>query len=76
MLFRSGNVYEWTGTKASLYPGNTKLAVKEYKEPRYMIRGGAALNKSSGDFAVNSVFRADVAGSTRDKELGFRLATQ
>ncbi|HEV7700891.1 MAG TPA: bifunctional serine/threonine-protein kinase/formylglycine-generating enzyme family protein [Pyrinomonadaceae bacterium] len=70
-----GNVYEWTGSKAALYPGS-KGTMKEYKEPRYMIRGGAAFTKSSGDFGVNSAFRADVAGSTRDKELGFRLVTQ
>ncbi|MBX3293985.1 MAG: SUMF1/EgtB/PvdO family nonheme iron enzyme [Acidobacteria bacterium] len=70
-----GNVYEWTGSKAALYPGN-KGTIRETKEPRFMIRGGAALNKSSGEFAVTSTFRADVEASKRDKELGFRLVTQ
>ncbi|MFN2501135.1 MAG: SUMF1/EgtB/PvdO family nonheme iron enzyme [Pyrinomonadaceae bacterium] len=70
-----GNVYEWTGSKASLYPGSRGM-VKETAEPRYMIRGGAALNKSTGEFAITATFRADVDASRRDKELGFRLVTE
>lgn len=70
-----GNVYEWTGSKASLYPGS-KGTMRPTKEPKFMIRGGAAFTKSSGPFAVTSTFRADVDASRRDKELGFRLATQ
>ena len=54
-----GNVYEWTGSKASLYPGS-KGSIKETKEPYFMIRGGAALNKSVGEFGITSMFRADV----------------
>jgi serine/threonine protein kinase/formylglycine-generating enzyme required for sulfatase activity len=70
-----GNVYEWTSSKAALYPGS-KGIMKETKEPRYMIRGGSAYNKSSGEFGVTAAFRADVEASKRDKELGFRLVTQ
>jgi len=70
-----GNVYEWTGSKASLYPGS-KGTMRETSEPRYMIRGGGALTKSTGDFAITSTFRADVEASKRDKELGFRLVVQ
>jgi formylglycine-generating enzyme required for sulfatase activity len=68
-----GNVYEWTGTKANLYPGSGGT-VKETKEPHYMIRGGGALTKSNGDYGITSTFRADTDASKRDKELGFRLA--
>ncbi|MFM9905542.1 MAG: SUMF1/EgtB/PvdO family nonheme iron enzyme [Pyrinomonadaceae bacterium] len=70
-----GNVYEWTGSKASLYPGS-KGSVKETKEPHFMIRGGSAFNKSSGEFGITSMFRADVDATKRDKELGFRLVAQ
>ncbi|MBX3282597.1 MAG: SUMF1/EgtB/PvdO family nonheme iron enzyme [Acidobacteria bacterium] len=70
-----GNVYEWTSSKAYLYPGSGG-AVKESKEPRYMIRGGSAFSKSSGDAAITSTSRPDVPASTRDKELGFRLVTK
>ena len=72
-----GNVYEWTGSKLAFYPGNkNNLGIKPSPEPHYMIRGGGALSKASGDFAVTAAFRADVAASKRDKELGFRLVTQ
>ncbi|MBK9214083.1 MAG: SUMF1/EgtB/PvdO family nonheme iron enzyme [Chloracidobacterium sp.] len=70
-----GNVYEWTGSKASLYAGS-KGSMRESKEPRNMIRGGAAYNKSTGEFAITATFRADVDATRRDKELGFRLVTQ
>ncbi|MBK8304104.1 MAG: SUMF1/EgtB/PvdO family nonheme iron enzyme [Chloracidobacterium sp.] len=70
-----GNVYEWTGSNASLYPGS-KGEMKPTKELIYMIRGGAALNKSAGEFGITSMFRVDVDGAKRDKELGFRLVTQ
>jgi serine/threonine protein kinase len=67
-----GNVYEWTSSPVSLYPGS-EGQLRESREPRNMIRGGAALNKSVGEFGITSTFRADVSASTRDKELGFRL---
>lgn len=70
-----GNVYEWTGTKAKLYPGSSGT-VATTKEVNQMIRGGAAFSKTSGSFAITAAFRAPVEISRRDKELGFRLATQ
>ncbi len=70
-----GNVYEWTSSKASLYPGS-KGSIKETKEPHYMIRGGGAITKSNGEFGITATFRADVDGAKRDKELGFRLVAQ
>jgi serine/threonine-protein kinase len=70
-----GNVYEWTNSKAAVYPGS-KGTVKQTAQPYFMIRGGSAFNKSAGEFGITSMFRADVDGSKRDKELGFRLVTQ
>ncbi|MBP7415141.1 MAG: bifunctional serine/threonine-protein kinase/formylglycine-generating enzyme family protein [Pyrinomonadaceae bacterium] len=70
-----GNVFEWTGSKAALYPGS-KGEMKPTKELIYMIRGGAAFTKSAGEFGITSMFRADVDATKRDKELGFRLVTQ
>jgi formylglycine-generating enzyme required for sulfatase activity len=69
-----GNVYEWTGSKASLYPGS-RGEIVDTNEPSFMIRGGAAFTKSSGEYAITATFRQDVDGSRRDKELGFRLVT-
>ena len=68
-----GNVYEWTGSKAALYPGS-KGTVLESNEPRYMIRGGGAFSKSAD--GVTSSFRSDVEASKRDAQLGFRLVAQ
>lgn len=70
-----GNVYEWTGSKASLYPG-TKGEMLPTKELRNMIRGGGSFSKSTGDVAVTATFRRDIPVTTRDRELGFRLVTQ
>lgn len=71
-----GNVFEWTGSKASLYPGSKGEMVPPKDGAHYMIRGGAAIYKSEGPAAVNSVLRVDVSASRREKDLGFRLVTQ
>lgn len=70
-----GNVYEWTGSKAAVYPGSSGT-IRPTKEPHFMIRGGSAFNKSAGEFGITSMFRADVDATKRDKELGFRLVAQ
>jgi serine/threonine-protein kinase len=70
-----GNVFEWTGSKAALYPGSSGT-VEPAKELRHMIRGGASIYKSTGNVAITATFRQDIPASTRDKDLGFRLVTQ
>jgi len=70
-----GNVFEWTGSKAVLYPGS-KGIVRPTNEPRHMIRGGGAFSKSSGEYGITSTFRSDVEASKRDLGLGFRLVAQ
>ncbi len=67
-----GNVAEWTGTAAWLYPGSSG-EMKQTGEPRYMVRGGSAEYKSTGTAAVTSTFRLDSAQGTRHPALGFRL---
>jgi serine/threonine protein kinase len=67
-----GNVYEWTSSPPSLYPGNNG-AVKELDEPYLMIRGGSFFSKPTGKQAITSTFRYQVPTKTRDRELGFRL---
>ncbi len=68
-----GNVWEWTGSKAYLYPGS-KGEMKETEEPHYMVRGGSADQKTTGKTAITSTFRVDIPASRRDATLGFRLA--
>src|SRR5436189_3566827 len=67
-----GNVFEWTGTAASLYPGSPG-EIKPTSEPHFMLRGGSAFQKSTGQNAITSTFRIAVPGSRRSAELGFRL---
>lgn len=67
-----GNVFEWTATEVSVYPGST-LGVKPVEEPHYMIRGGGAFYKSTGDDRITATFRQEVAKSTKSPGLGFRL---
>ena len=71
-----GNVHEWTSSKPSIYPGNKQFDIAPSKETRYMVRGGAAHDKSTGEFGITATFRQDVEASKRDIALGFRLVTE
>jgi len=69
-----GNVYEWTGTRMALYPGNKELEVREqFKGITNVIRGGSAIDKSGGKSAITSTSRGSVTLDKRDQRLGFRL---
>ncbi len=67
-----GNVFEWTGSEAKLYPGS-KGSLNNLKESYVMVRGGSAFQKSTGDMAITSTFRQPVEAKKRSAELGFRL---
>jgi serine/threonine-protein kinase len=68
-----GNVYEWTGSKASLYPGNSGEVKDQFKGNVNVFRGGGAFNKSTGSKAITSTYRGFIDISKRDQALGFRL---
>jgi formylglycine-generating enzyme required for sulfatase activity len=70
-----GNVFEWTSSEPSLYPGSTG-EVRPLSEPHLMLRGGAAIYKSTGNNAITSTFRVAVPANTRRAEIGFRLVKQ
>ncbi|MEP7074652.1 MAG: SUMF1/EgtB/PvdO family nonheme iron enzyme [Acidobacteriota bacterium] len=69
-----GNVWEWTSSEPSLYPGS-KGTMKAPDRPRIMTRGGCFFDKTTGDHAITSSFRVDVPVDQRDKAIGFRLVT-
>ena len=69
-----GNVFEWTSSEPSLYPGSTG-EVRQLTEPHLMLRGGGAIYKSTGANAMTSTFRVAVPASTRRAEIGFRLVS-
>jgi formylglycine-generating enzyme required for sulfatase activity len=69
-----GNAWEWTSSKASVYPGNTAVV------PRTMvdwvtIRGGCYVSDPTQADAppVTSCLREFVPASTKTTLLGFRL---
>lgn len=64
-----GNAWEWTSTKAAVYPGNTKLASPQGQ----VIRGGAYNEASTGPDAITATRRSFVAPSMKDSTIGFRL---
>jgi serine/threonine protein kinase/formylglycine-generating enzyme required for sulfatase activity len=68
-----GNVFEWTSTPASLYPGS-KGSMLPLKEPFQEIRGGSYFEKPTGPQAISSTYRVQIPASKRSAELGFRLA--
>ncbi|MEP7149825.1 MAG: SUMF1/EgtB/PvdO family nonheme iron enzyme [Acidobacteriota bacterium] len=67
-----GNIFEWTSSEPSLYPGSSG-EVRPLTEPHLMLRGGAAIYKSTGNNAITSTFRVGVPANTRRAEIGFRL---
>jgi len=66
-----GNVWEWTSSELSAYPGSGAEIIKKPGK-RIMIRGGSAFEKKS-KLDITSAFRVDVADDTKEKTLGFRL---
>ena len=68
-----GNVYEWTGTRTALYPGNTGDVKDQFKGITNVFRGGSAFSKSSGSSAITSTYRGFTTLDKRDAQLGFRL---
>jgi serine/threonine-protein kinase len=67
-----GNVWEWTSSKGSVYPGSS-LSLPDQDKNTFVMRGGSYLSEPSGDRAITATFRDWVAASTRHPTLGFRL---
>ncbi|HYE66830.1 MAG TPA: SUMF1/EgtB/PvdO family nonheme iron enzyme, partial [Pyrinomonadaceae bacterium] len=67
-----GNVWEWTSSKASLYPGNPETLPADQKDWT-IIRGGSFLSESSGQRAVTATYRDWLKPTTTNPALGFRL---
>jgi eukaryotic-like serine/threonine-protein kinase len=68
-----GNVWEWTSSKPSAYPGNASELITSY-ENWITIRGGCYVSDPvKPDAPVTACMRNFVAPSTRNTLLGFRL---
>ncbi len=71
VLDMMGNVYEWTSSKASLYPGNPAKIPAGY-ENYIIIRGGSYITDLKVR-RISATFRDWVQPSTKNQSLGFRL---
>jgi serine/threonine-protein kinase len=68
-----GNVWEWTSSKAYLYPGNKAVIPDDIKN-WVSIRGGAFVSDpANAEKPVSSCMRDFVPAATKDPRLGFRL---
>ncbi len=65
-----GNVWEWTSSKAGVYPGSQGILKKD---GYFMVRGGGAITPSQGDKAINSTYREILEQADVNKNVGFRL---
>ena len=68
-----GNVWEWTASKVSVYPGNTTV-IPSNQQDLVTIRGGCyASDPANPDVPVSSALRQFIAPTTKTTLLGFRL---
>lgn len=76
-----GNVWEWTSSEASIYPGNINLSLFNAERGvddrgKIVLRGGSYDSKVTGDEAVTATSRLLVEKTRKHKSLGFRLVRE
>lgn len=77
LLDMIGNVWEWTSSKASVYPGNNRVKLPPDQTNWMVRRGGGytfAGNRQSAEIAAT--FRDFVPAGTKTSTLGFRLVRE
>lgn len=67
-----GNVWEWTSSKSSYYPGSNLSTIPAHKN-WVIIRGGSLASDPRGDKAISNAYRDWIEPTTKNDLLGFRL---
>jgi formylglycine-generating enzyme required for sulfatase activity len=68
-----GNVWEWTSSHASFYPGNTEYEFEEAGRVKFVVRGGSFADSPDGKKPLRLTVRQWGEASGRDPTVGFRL---
>ena len=68
-----GNVWEWTSSKASVYPGNSNRVPKSMVEWITMRGGGYVSDPTDPQAPITSCYRDFVPPTSKTSLLGFRL---
>ncbi|MGI9065070.1 MAG: bifunctional serine/threonine-protein kinase/formylglycine-generating enzyme family protein [Pyrinomonadaceae bacterium] len=68
-----GNVWEWTSSKISVYPGNPTVIPTAMKDFRMFRGGGYDVNPSDRDNPVTSCIRSFASPKSKIPTVGFRL---
>jgi len=68
-----GNVWEWTASKASVYPGNAGTLAPEGRDWIVIRGGGYVSDPARSDPPISSCMREFIAPGTKTTLLGFRL---
>jgi serine/threonine-protein kinase len=71
-----GNVWEWTSSKPSNYPGNNMLKIAPSERDWFIVRGGSYVDIGRGELAITATRRRWIPGSTKNPRLGFRLVRE
>jgi serine/threonine-protein kinase len=67
-----GNVWEWTSSKASLYP-KSPLKLPDVQKDWVVVRGGSYGSQATGERKVSGTMRDWFAPNYKNQVLGFRL---
>ena len=70
-----GNVWEWTSSKSSYYPGSNLNTIPEHKD-WVIIRGGSLASDPHGDKGISNAYRDWIEPTTKNDLLGFRLVRE